>query len=427
MSTDLPVTSAETAPEVPSSAPSPAAPLTLRQEEFCRHYAATGNAAGAARDAGYAEGSARQTGHDLLERPDIAERVRAIRQAWHAVERAEAQILLGRLEQAWDAAVEQGSASLMIRVVKLQAELSGLDRRGAGRRAGLWPLPREDTLSRPADTEPGPLAEALRRGRHRTERALACHRASRKVLEEYSDFDEADWLATAQRLHATVEERRLPTQRTRPGGLRPDVPAMTEPDNSLHPSATAPAGEAPEPPPGAAGMTNPDISVHPSGDGTAALRPELYRAGLLPAQTAGGTSAGGAPVLDVQAWHDDHHAEMDRIRAEGRPYTDEEMLAYRSFFDRYIAQMRSRNADFPDSIQEVKSAGCAGFPQPAGEPGADERRAEEKERAFLRHLARTRPPLATGIAGAYLYDFVYARPCRGARDAAHAGGEHDIS
>ena len=32
-------------------------------------------------------GSARQTGHDLLERPDIAERVRAIRAAWRAVER----------------------------------------------------------------------------------------------------------------------------------------------------------------------------------------------------------------------------------------------------------------------------------------------------------------------------------------------------
>ncbi len=111
--------SAGTVPEAPSPAPPSETPLTLRQEAFCRHYAATGNAAGAARDAGYAEGSARQTGHDLLDRPDIAGRVRTIRAAWRAVERAEAQILLGRLEQAWDAAVEQGSASLMIRVVKL--------------------------------------------------------------------------------------------------------------------------------------------------------------------------------------------------------------------------------------------------------------------------------------------------------------------
>ena len=297
-----------TAPDSPSpsAAPDavPAAPLTLRQEEFCRHYAATGNAAGAARDAGYAEGSARQTGHDLLERPDIAGRVRAIRAAWRAVERSEAQILLGRLEQAWDAAVEQGSASLMIRVVKLQAELSGLDRRGAHRRAGLWPLPGErpgempveDAVPRPAETEPdppeGPLAEAVRRGRHRTERALAAHRASRKARERRKDFDEADWLATARRLHATVEERRLPTQRTRPGNLRPDAPAMTEPDISLH------------------------------------------RAGLMPAD------GDGEPAFDERAWRDDYRAEMARIRAEGRPFTDREMQAYRAKVKELVNEAR---------------------------------------------------------------------------------------
>ena len=407
--------SSRTEPGTETAAPE-SPPLTQRQEDFCRHYAATGNAAGAARDAGYAAGSARQTGHELLERPAVAARVRAVRQAWQAVEREEAQILLGRLEQAWDAAVEKGSASLMLRVIRLQAELSGLDRRNAHRRAGLWPLPGEMPGEEAAPDAgdsgaAGPLAEAVRRGRHRTERALAAHRASRKALERRGDFDEAAWLATAQRLHATVEERRsrIPVQ----AAGRP-APAMTNPDislrGSLHGAADPPA---PDSPPNASVPTEHDISLH--------------RAGLMPAQTAGGVSAGGAPALDVQAWHDDPHAEMDRIRAEGRPYTDEEMLAYRSFVDRYIAQMRSRNADFPDSIQEVKGAGCAGFPQPAGEPGADERRAEEKERAFLRHLARTRPPLATGIAGAYLYDFVYARPCRGAQEAAHTDGEHDIS
>ncbi len=280
MSIALPVASAETAPE----APPPDSPLTLRQEAFCRHYAATGNAAGAARDAGYAEGSARQTGHDLLDRPDIAGRVRDIRAAWRAVERDEAQILLGRLEQAWDAAVEQGSASLMIRVVKLQAELSGLDRRSAHRRAGLWPLPGEATGDVPgeqaaprADSEPGPpigpLAEAVRRGRHRTERALALHRLSRKALEKKTDFDEADWLATAQRLHATVEERRLPAGSRPPGGVQageaspPDAPAVTEPDISLHPAEDAPM---PDSPPDGSDPTEPDISLH--------------RAGLMPAK-----------------------------------------------------------------------------------------------------------------------------------------------
>ena len=324
-----------TAPDSPSpsAAPDavPAAPLTLRQEEFCRHYAATGNAAGAARDAGYAEGSARQTGCDLLARPDIAARVGAIRAAWRAVERAEAQILLGRLEQAWDAAVEQGSASLMIRVVKLQAELSGLDRRGAGRRAGLWPLPGEMSGDVPGDVagdvpgeaageqaaEPGPLAEALHRGRHRTERALAAHRASRKALERRKDFDEADWLATAQRLYATVEERRLPGRRTRPGGLRPDAPAMTNPDISLHgslqESAEGAGPDAPDP-------TEPDISLH--------------RAGLTPAD------GDGEPAFDERAWRDDYRAEMARIRAEGRPFTDREMQAYRAKVKELVNEAR---------------------------------------------------------------------------------------
>ena len=333
--TETPADSAPgTAPDSPSPAAAPAAPLTLRQEEFCRHYAATGNAAGAARDAGYAEGSARQTGHDLLARPDIAGRVRAIRAAWRAVERSEAQILLGRLEQAWDAAVEQGSASLMIRVVKLQAELSGLDRRGAHRRAGLWPLPGEMSGDVPGEAageqaaEPGPpegpLAEAVRRGRHRTERALALHRASRKARERRKDFDEADWLATARRLHATVEERRLPGRRTRPGGLRPDAPAMTNPDISLHGSLQESAeGAGPD----AADPTEPDISLH--------------RAGLMPAD------GDGEPAFDERAWRDDPRAEMARIDAEGRPYTEREMQAYRARVHGLVNEARRQPRTVP--------------------------------------------------------------------------------
>ena len=55
--------------------------LNRKQESFCRHYAATDNAAEAARLAGYSERSARQTGHDLLQRPDVQARVQAIRAA----------------------------------------------------------------------------------------------------------------------------------------------------------------------------------------------------------------------------------------------------------------------------------------------------------------------------------------------------------
>ena len=384
MSLPIPDTSAETAPDSPPPAPSDTS-LTLRQEDFCRHFAATGNAAGAAREVGYAEGSARQTGHDLLERPAIAERVRSIRAAWRAVEREEAQILLGRLEQAWDIAVEKGSATLMLRVIKLQAELSGLDRRNAGRRAGLWPLPGdvsgEDAMPDAGETgaadaaEPGPpvgpLVEAVRRGRHRTERALALHRASRKALERYSNFDVTDWLATARRLHATVEER------------RPRNPAL---------AAHGPA-------PGAPILTEHDISLHRS----------LHRAGLLPAVTA---DRAGGPALDVRVWRDDPFGEERRIRAEGREMTFEETLAYRAALTTDRATDRIDYDDpAPGLFPAIPHGGT--FLQPAGDPGPEERRAAEEEQDVLKSLARTRPPLASETAGSYLYEFARSRPCRG--------------
>ena len=410
MSLPIPDTSAETAPDSPPPAPSDTS-LNLRQEDFCRHYAATGNAAGAAREVGYAEGSARQTGHDLLERPAIAERVRGIRAAWRAVEREEAQILLGRLEQAWDIAVEKGSATLMLRVIKLQAELSGLDRRNAGRRAGLWPLPGdvsgEDAMPDAGETgaadaaEPGPpvgpLVEAVRRGRHRTERALALHRVSRKALERYSNFDVTDWLATARRLHATVEERR-PRNPAR-AAHRP-APAMTDPDISLH-GSLHPATDAPVPDsaPDAPTLTDHDISLHRS----------LHRAGLLPAVTA---DRAGGPALDVRVWRDDPFGEERRIRAEGREMTFEETLAYRAALTTDRATDRIDYDDpAPGLFPAIPHGGT--FLQPAGDPGPEERRAAEEEQDVLKSLARTRPPLASETAGSYLYEFARSRPCRG--------------
>ena len=104
----------------------PSVGLSTRQEAFCRHYAVLGNAADAARQAGYSERSARQTGCALLERPYIAERPRRIRLSWKRTERDEARIVLARLEQVWDAAVASGSAHTMLRVLRFQAEIAGL-------------------------------------------------------------------------------------------------------------------------------------------------------------------------------------------------------------------------------------------------------------------------------------------------------------
>ena len=192
--------------------------LSSRQEAFCRHFTASGNAADAARRAGYAEGSARQTGCALLERPYIVERVRRIRMSWRRTEKDEARIALARLEQAWDAAVASGSAYLMLQIARLQAEIAGLVKPAGMRRAVLWPLPGEDEFGEMAEgdapeagTAPGPLADAVRRGRDRAERVLARHSANREALERQEDFDETAHTRTAERLAEAVEEReRLP-------------------------------------------------------------------------------------------------------------------------------------------------------------------------------------------------------------------------
>ncbi|MDE0407461.1 MAG: terminase small subunit [Alphaproteobacteria bacterium] len=221
----------------------PAIALSTRQEAFCRHYAASGNAADAARQAGYSERSARQTGCALLERPYVVERLRRIRLSWKRTERDEAQIVLARLEQAWDAAVAAGSAYMMLRVLRFQAEIAGLVKPAGGTRARLWPVAHEDELGEigagealEAGTEPGPLAEAVRRGRDRAERALARHRESREAMETQEGFDVAAHEEATRRLAAAVEERtRLPVSFDTPD-LSPanDLPPADDPPEEVY-------------------------------------------------------------------------------------------------------------------------------------------------------------------------------------------------
>ena len=235
----------------------PAVALSTRQEAFCRHYMASGNAADAAspglrsgaRQAGYSERSARQTGCALLERPYIVERVRRIRMSWRRTERDEAQIVLARLEQAWDAAVASGSAYMMVRVLRFQTEITGLTQ--PANRAALWALPGEDEFEEieagealEAGTVPGPLAEAVRRGRDRAERALARHRESREALERQEGFDGAAHAGTAERLMAAVEEReRLPVRFDPPPPPANDLPPADDPPEETYEDCPWAVGE----------------------------------------------------------------------------------------------------------------------------------------------------------------------------------------
>ena len=82
-----------------------------------------------------------------------------------------------------------------------------------------------------------PLAEAVRSGRDRAERALARHRESREALEAQEGFDAAAHEEAARRLAAAVEEReRLPVSFDPPPPPANDLPP---------PPALAKAGDDP--------------------------------------------------------------------------------------------------------------------------------------------------------------------------------------
>ena len=185
----------------------------------------------------------------------------------------------------------------MLRVVKMQAELSGLDRRAVDRRAELWPLPEEalsgEALPGEAETAapaelvpPGPLALALRHGRDRAGRALAQHRAQRKALERRADFDPdrhlADHLATACALHNAVEERRRLAPGTGSGS-----PAMTDHDIFIHAAdRTMERNNA---------IDRDRTDLHRTGLHHTDLHPmDLHRAGLLPPEPARKPAGNGA-------------------------------------------------------------------------------------------------------------------------------------
>ena len=213
--------------------------LSTRQEAFCRHFVACGNAAEAARRAGYTERSARQSGHALLERSHIVERVRQIRLLWRQTARAEVQILLARLEQVWQAAASAEAPHLMLRVVRFQAELSGVSREGHALRPDFWPMPDEDEFGEVAAaaamTAPGPLAQAVQLGRERAERALTRHETQAPGPDERRETGDGaahgaangTAAAEAERLRAEIEERRRL--------LEPPAPAPDS-DRDLPPS-----------------------------------------------------------------------------------------------------------------------------------------------------------------------------------------------
>ena len=104
----------------------PDRPLSPRRETFCHSYVYFPNAANAAREAGYEAASARQQGHRLLRTPAIAARVAAIRRGMADDGCRETGVLLGKLENVHNRAIEDRHYVAAARTVEIQARLAGL-------------------------------------------------------------------------------------------------------------------------------------------------------------------------------------------------------------------------------------------------------------------------------------------------------------
>ncbi len=101
-------------------------PLSPRQETFCHSYVYFPNAANAAREAGYEAASARQQGHRLLRTPAVTARIAEIRRGMAEDGCRETGVLLGKLENVYNRAIEDRHYVAAARTVEIQARLAGL-------------------------------------------------------------------------------------------------------------------------------------------------------------------------------------------------------------------------------------------------------------------------------------------------------------
>lgn len=99
--------------------------LTVKQARFCDEYVVCGNAAAAARAAGYRERSARQIGFENLTKPDIQIAIQARQQAHADALELTRQDVLKALLGAIQAAQEAGKPAVMISGWKELSRLCG--------------------------------------------------------------------------------------------------------------------------------------------------------------------------------------------------------------------------------------------------------------------------------------------------------------
>ncbi len=147
--------SAEASAETSPHARTPAPPLPHRQEAFARHVAAGRSLTEAARLAGYAWDSARQTGSRLMKEPHIAARAANLAHAREDQRQGELDELVGALKRLMIDTMERKNDFAALRAIDMIARLRGLAPATAKRSDGLEAALEEMRQQQPESEEPG--------------------------------------------------------------------------------------------------------------------------------------------------------------------------------------------------------------------------------------------------------------------------------
>lgn len=129
--------SAEASAETPFHAHTPEQPLPHRQEAFARHVASGRSLTEAARLAGYAWDSARQTGSRLMKEPHIAARAAHLAQAREDQRQGELDDLVAALKRLMIDSMGRQNDFAALRAIDMIARLRGLAPATAKRSRGL--------------------------------------------------------------------------------------------------------------------------------------------------------------------------------------------------------------------------------------------------------------------------------------------------
>jgi hypothetical protein len=129
--------SAEASAETPFHARTPEQPLPHRQEAFARHVASGRSLTEAARLAGYAWDSARQTGSRLMKEPHIAARAACLAHAQEDQRQGELDDLVAALKRLMIDSMGRQNDFAALRAIDMIARLRGLAPTTAKRSRGL--------------------------------------------------------------------------------------------------------------------------------------------------------------------------------------------------------------------------------------------------------------------------------------------------